>query len=142
MAQDTTAQSTSSGATGPFGPLRVRTIRGKGRGIIAGRRFAEGEVIERNPVIVIPDHEWALVGESVLSAFCFSWGNGAEDTAIALGHGSLLNHSYQPNVFAQLRIRQRQIEFVALRDIEEGEEITLNYNGDPDNTDEVGFPVR
>lgn len=120
----------------------MRAIRGKGRGIVAGRRFAEGELIERIPVIVIPADEWELVGESVISAFCFNWGDDTEATAIALGHGSLFNHSYQPNAFAQLRMRQRLIEFVALRDIDEGEEITINYNGDPDSTEEVGFPVR
>ncbi len=128
--------------TGPTGPLHVRAIRGKGRGIVAGRRFREGELIERIPVIVIPAQEWELVGTSVLSAFCFSWGDDGEATAIALGHGSLFNHSYEPNAFAELRMRQMLIEFCALRDIAEGEEITINYNGDPDSTDEVGFPVR
>ncbi|HEX2043059.1 MAG TPA: SET domain-containing protein [Acidimicrobiales bacterium] len=128
--------------TGPTGPLHVRAIRGKGRGIVAGRRFTEGELIERIPVIVIPADEWELVGESVVGAFCFNWGDDNDATAIALGHGSLFNHSYQPNAFAQLRMRQRLIEFVALRDIDEGEEITINYNGDPDSTEEVGFPVR
>jgi hypothetical protein len=132
----------SGRVTGPTGPLHVRAIRGKGRGIVAGRRFDEGELIERIPVIVIPADQWELVAESVLSDFCFSWGDDTEATAIALGHGSLFNHSYQPNAFAQLRMRQRLIEFVALRDIDEGEEITINYNGDPDSTAEVGFPVR
>jgi SET domain-containing protein len=128
--------------TGPTGPLYVRAIRGKGRGIVAGRRFHEGELIERIPVIVIPPHEWELVSTSVLSAFCFSWGDDGESTAIALGHGSLFNHSYEPNAFAELRMRQRLIEFRALRDITDGEEITINYNGDPDSSEEVGFPVR
>ncbi|HEX2275134.1 MAG TPA: SET domain-containing protein [Acidimicrobiales bacterium] len=137
-----TARRGSGRLTGPTGPLHVRAIRGKGRGIVAGRRFSEGELIERIPVIVIPSDEWELVGTSVLSDFCFSWGVDNEETAIALGHGSLFNHSYDPNAFAELRLRQRLIEFTALRDIDEGEEITINYNGDPDSTEEVGFPVR
>ena len=137
-----TARRGSGRATGATGPLHVRVIRGKGRGIVAGRRFSEGELIERIPVIVIPAHEWELVGTSVVSDFCFTWGDDGEDTAIALGHASLFNHSYRPNAYAELRTRQRLIEFTALRDIDEGEEITINYNGDPDSTDEVGFPVR
>ena len=128
----------------PDVPLHVRVIRGKGRGIIAGDRFAEGEVIARNPVLVIPGNEWPLVGDSIISSYSFSWGDAddAEDAAIALGHGSLLNHSYDPNAFAQLRVREKLIEFVALRDIEEGEEVTINYNGDPDAEDRIDFPVR
>lgn len=137
-----TARRRSGRATGPTGPLHVRAIRGKGRGIVAGRRFSEGELIERIPVIVIPARDWELVGTSVLSDFCFNWGDHEEETAIALGHASLFNHSYQPNAYAELRVRQRLIEFTALRDIEEGEEITINYNGDPDSTDDVGFAVR
>lgn len=142
VAEGLTARRNGDGVTGPTGPLHVRVIRGKGRGIVAGRPFDEGELIERNPVIVIPADEWELVGSSVVSTFCFSWGDDTEATAIALGHASLFNHSYQPNAFAELRMRQRIIEFRALRDIDEGEEITINYNGDPESTDEVGFPVR
>ncbi len=142
VAEGLIARRDSGRVTGATGPLHVRAIRGKGRGIVAGRPFGEGELIERIPVIVIPADEWELVAESVLSAFCFSWGDDNDATAIALGHGSLFNHSYEPNAFAELRMRQRLIEFRALRDIDEGEEITINYNGDPDSTDEVGFPVR
>lgn len=142
VAQGLTARRNPDRLTGPTGPLHVRAIRGKGRGIVAGRRFGEGELIERSPVIIIPPDQWEVVETSVLSAFCFSWGDDSEATAIALGHASLFNHSYQPNAFAELRMRQRLIEFRALREIVEGEEITINYNGDPDSTDEVGFPVR
>ena len=122
--------------------MHVRAIRGKGRGIVAGRPFSQGELIERIPVIVIPARDWELVRTSGLSDFCFSWGEDNEETAIALGHGSLFNHSYEPNAFAELRMRRRLIEFTALRDIDEGEEITINYNGDPGSTENVGFPVR
>jgi SET domain-containing protein len=33
------------------------------------------------------------------------------------------------------------MEFLALRDIEEDEEITINYNGEPEDGDPVGFRV-
>ena len=122
-------------------PLQIRSVRGKGRGIFAGRRFAAEELLERAPVLVIPNEEWDLVGASVVASYCFTWGK-ADDAAIPLGRASLFNHSYTPNAYAQIHLRDKVIEFLALRDIEAGEEITLNYNGDPDNGTEMSFQVR
>jgi hypothetical protein len=34
--------------------ISIRKVGGKGRGILAERKFARGEVIERAPVIVLP----------------------------------------------------------------------------------------
>lgn len=121
--------------------LQVRTVPGKGRGIFAGRRFEADEVLERAPVIVIPNAEWDLVGRSVVASYCFTWGK-ADDAAIPLGRSSLLNHSYTPNAYAQVHLRGRLIEFLALRAIEAGEEITLNYNGGPDDRTAMPFTVR
>ncbi len=122
--------------------LEVRALRAKGRGVIAGRRFVKDELIERDYVIVVPAEDWELVQQTVLSAYCFFWHDGADDVAFALGHGSLLNHSYSPNALCVKHLRRRVIDFVALRDIEPGEEITINYHGDPDAEDPVGFEVK
>lgn len=128
-------------APGP--PLRVRAIRGKGRGAIAARPLAKGEVLDRASVVIVPAREWKLISRSVLSAYCFTWEGGEEgDTAIALGKGSFCNHSYSPNAYARQNRRARVIEFVALHDIEEGEEVTINYNGDPAASDPMTFEVR
>lgn len=121
--------------------LQIRNVRGKGRGIFAGRRFVADEVLERAPVLVIPNDEWDLVSGSIVASYCFTWGK-ADDAAIPLGRSSLLNHSYTPNAYAQIHLREKVIAFHALRDIEEGEEVTLNYNGDPDNRTAMSFPVR
>ncbi|MGH9224742.1 MAG: SET domain-containing protein-lysine N-methyltransferase, partial [Acidimicrobiales bacterium] len=74
--------------------------------------------------------------------YCFSWRDGTDDTAVALGVCSLLNHSYTPNVYSQRHLRERVLEFLALRDIAEGEELTMNYNGEPDNQTPMQFTVR
>ena len=37
--------------------------------------------------------------------------------------------------------RNRVKEFIALRDIRPGEEITINYNGSPADPSDVGFPT-
>lgn len=122
--------------------LRVVSVAGKGRGVVAARRFAEREVVERDPVLVIPAGDWPHLQRTVVSKYCFLWHEGRDEAAVALGYGSLFNHAYTPNVKAQIHLRERVIEFVAVRDIAEGEEITLNYNGEPDATGPVGFRVH
>lgn len=122
--------------------LRIVGIPGKGRGVVAGRRLCRGEVVGSAPVIVIPSREWPLVEQTVLSRYCFVWDDVTGSVAVALGRCSLLNHSYVPNVTAERKVRSRLMVFSALRDVEPGEELTLNYNGPADCRDPVGFEVR
>jgi SET domain-containing protein len=60
---------------------------------------------------------------------------------MVLGNGSLYNHSFKPNAQYIRKYEDKLMEYVALQDIEVGEEITINYNGIPDNYDEVWFDV-
>jgi SET domain-containing protein len=119
--------------------IEVRQIKGKGRGVFARRAIRSGEVIERVPVIVLPIEEiGGEDGRTRLSDYCFLWGRGT--VALALGYGSLYNHSYQPNARYD-DIGRRTKVFSALRDIAPGEEISVNYNGDPGDRTHVGFEV-
>src|SRR3982751_6561045 len=100
--------------------IEVKRVKGKGRGVFARRLIRKGEVIERVPMLVLPNEE----SESgpVLSHYCFAWGKGT--VALALGYGSLYNHSYRPN--ARYDDAGRRIKvFRALRDIAAGEEVTV-----------------
>jgi hypothetical protein len=63
----------------------------------------------------------------VLYDYTFSFGANLEDAAIALGFGSLYNHSSRPNATYIKCFEDRAIDFVALRDIKAGEEITVFY---------------
>lgn len=123
-------------------PLRVVAMPGKGRGLRAGRRFVSKEVVDSVPVIVIPGREWELAGQTVLAKFVFAWDDTTGSMALALGRVSLLNHSYEPNLAAEKRVASRMIDFTALRDIEPGEELTINYHGDATCRDPLGFEVR
>ena len=76
--------------------IEVKQIKGKGRGVFARRLIHDGEVIERVPVLVLPVGETRTAsGPTRMSGYCFEWGRGT--VAVALGYGSLYNHSYQPN---------------------------------------------
>src|SRR5262245_40586569 len=77
--------------------ITIGIARGRGRGVFARRSFAPGDLIERAPVIVIPEKQWPKVQSSILSNYAFDWGERDEHAAIALGYVSIYNHSYSPN---------------------------------------------
>ena len=115
--------------------LRVKRIKGKGRGVVARCAIPADTVIERAPVLVIPEDE---LDDSVLVNYVYHWGRNT--VALALGYGSLYNHSFTPNAKYEDIGRQTKV-FTALRDIDEGEEITINYHGDPEGEGDLHFDV-
>ena len=119
--------------------IEVKRVKGKGRGVFARRLIRQGEVIERVPMLVLTAEEFEdrLDGTS-LANYCFAWGRGT--MALALGYGSLYNHSFRPNARYDDVGRQTK-EFTAMRDIAPGEEITVNYNGEPTSRAAVWFEV-
>jgi SET domain-containing protein len=119
--------------------IAVKRIKGKGRGVFALRRIRKGEVIERVPMLVMTAKEFEeeLSGSS-LANYCFAWGR--NQVALALGYGSIYNHSYMPNARYEDVGPQTKV-FLALRAIEPGEEITVNYNGRPGSRTKVWFKV-
>ena len=113
----------------------------KGRGVFAAASIIRGEVVEVCPVIVIPAEQWHHVEPTVLALYIFNFGPEGEHAAIALGYGSLYNHSYSPNAEYTKHWEERVIHFTALRDIAVDEEITVNYNGSPSDRSEIWFEV-
>jgi uncharacterized protein len=112
---------------------------GKGRGIFAGKKILQGQKIEEAPVVVVPASEVEFLDKTVLQDYYFLWGEAKEQAAVLLGLCSFCNHSYKPNAVFKRKPESLTIEFVALRDIEAGEEVTINYNGDPESQEPVWF---
>jgi uncharacterized protein len=122
--------------------LRIGAVPGKGRGVFAGRALRPGELIERTPVLLLPAPEWSAVAQTRLSDHCFRFGPDPLDAAVALGYGSLYNHSFRPSAYYLKRLDEAVIDFIALRALAAGEEITVNYDGTPDSREPVWFDVR
>ena len=74
-----------------------------------------------------------LLNDTFLYEYYFEWGKSGRKGALALGFGSLYNHSYAPNARYLPDFDLNILEFVAVRDIQPGEEICVNYNLDPDD---------
>ena len=120
--------------------IEIRRSPGRGRGVFARKFIPAGTVIERVPMIVFPEKELETEeGFSTLYHYCFEWGKGT--VALAMGYGSIYNHSYSPNARYD-DLAQRLKEFTALKDIQAGEEITISYNGEPDDLSPMEFDVQ
>ncbi len=119
----------------------VQNSPGKGRGVFARRLIARAELIERALVLIIPAGEWNYIENTVLSNYWFSFGSNKEHAAIPMGHGALYNHSYTPNAVYEVKETEMVVQFNALRDIRPGEEITVNYNRNPQDRSPVWFDV-
>ena len=107
--------------------------------MFARQFIPEGTIIERVPVLVFSENDLETdEGFSSLYHYAFEWGKGT--VALALGYGSVYNHSYSPNARYD-DIAKRTKIFTAIKDIPPGEEITINYNGDPENFEPMEFHV-
>ncbi len=104
------------------------TSPGRGRGVFATQRINTTEIIEVCPLLyTYEDHE-------EIAEWTFDLdGRGA----VALGYGSLYNHSLEPN--AVFEWVNDTMVFTAIKQILAGREILINYNGDPDDKTEWEF---
>lgn len=97
-----------------------------GRGVFANINLKKNQMVEICEVIPCPKEDLKHIQNTTLFNYYFCWYLGGG--AIALGNGSLYNHSYEPN--AQYITSGKCLIFKALRNIKKNEEITVNYNGD------------
>lgn len=107
------------------------------RGILAKKTFYPGETIEICPVLVLPREQVKSIEDTLLYDYYFTWAN--EAIGICLGLGSLYNHSYNPNAEYTKKFDDQSIVFVCTKQIRQGEEITVNYNGDAKSQSRVWF---
>ncbi len=99
----------------------------RGRGVYARQNFKPGEMVECAPVIVIQENS---IPRSI-ARYLFGWQDaetGEAQQAMALGYGSLYNHSRVANLAFHLNIDQQSIKFIARDNICYGTELTINYN--------------
>jgi hypothetical protein len=120
--------------------IGLSRINHAGRGVFAGSDIKKGEVIERCPVILVPRHDTSNLNESILVTYFFYFGKDKETLVVALGFGSIYNHSYVSNATYKPLIKEKLIEFRAIKDIKKDEEITVNYNfGSPEDKRPLWF---
>ena len=115
----------------------------KKRCIVCLETISKGELIELCPVIVLSAEDTVLIHKTKLHDYYFVWDIEEKSAALALGYGSLYNHSDEPNAEFELMIPDKMIRIYALADIPAGEEICLDYMGLKDTEASLWFqPVE
>jgi hypothetical protein len=135
-----TKKAADKAARSPGAPaIRVGRSHLHGTGVFANRRFEVDEVIERCPVLVVEGVDADAVVDTVLGNYVYEWEPGY---ALALGFGSLYNHSHDPAARYEMDYEEIEIHIVARRRIARDEEITISYNGDATDQSPVWFEVE
>jgi hypothetical protein len=118
----------------------------KGRGVFANKAFIAGELVETCPVIVLYQSFELLAPK--IQKVVYNWGSLAKTgqcTALVLGYGSLYNHNNPANMRYEADVENETLNYFAVSDIADGEELTVNYNntnGQPESDDDVWFDSR
>lgn len=102
----------------------------EGLGVFAEEEIKKRELIEKAPLLLMSMKEFEYIKKTKLYYYFFEYTN--KHFAIALGYGSLYNHSYSPNARYYYNY-SKELEIYAIDDIKKGEEIVFNYNWDPND---------
>jgi SET domain-containing protein len=126
-----------------MGNVIIKESASRGRGVFAAQSFQAGEVIEVCPVIALSPVDAAKLDDTRLYDYYFGWGAENKGAAIALGFGSLYNHSYVPNAAYRKSEADSTISIIAVKSIALDDEILIKYNyGDTENCGPLWFEVR
>jgi uncharacterized protein len=110
-----------------------------GRGVFTKKEIAANTIIEVAPVIVLNSDDRKLVDQTLLHDYIFEWGEDSERCCMALGLVPIYNHSYNSNCEYYMDFDSDTILIKTVRDIEKGEQLTINYNGDHNDEKRVWF---
>lgn len=126
-------------------PLYIKRLRRKGwegqRGVFCEVDIPEKTVFEVCPVLLLPKDQQVHIEKTVINVYHFEFTDEG-DSCLALGMGSLYNHSYSPNAEYDSHEEKEEMSFKSLCNIPAGEEIRVNYNGDYKDKSELWFEVK
>ena len=108
-----------------------------GLGVFARRAFEPDDLVEVCPVVVCPVPDETHLEETSLRGLYFHWEDDA--VAVALGYGSLYNHAWKANARYEPDFEAGLVRFYAVQPIGAGEELTVNYTGEPEGTGTLWF---
>ena len=122
--------------------LFVDNTSEKGRGVFTRERIPANTVIEIAPVIVMEKANREHLDKTLLHDYIFEWGKEKDKCCMALGLIPIYNHSYKSNCEYFMDFEDSSIMVKTVSVIENGEELTINYNGDWNDGKKVWFDVK
>ena len=95
-----------------------------GRGVYTSEDIPSGKTVEVVPVILLPLKSQPFPAQ--IRRLVYNWSK--THVALALGYGSLYNHSDQPNLVFTRGKNDLSFLFKTLRAIAAGEQLTISYD--------------
>jgi SET domain-containing protein len=118
--------------------IEVKNSKGKRRGVFAKKSFQKQEIVEICPTIPLTPRERKRCQSTVLDDYIYPW-RSTRSACVVLGYGSIYNHSFEPNADWKQNFKRQTMVYRAVKKIKKGEEITVNYNGEPDDQTPIGW---
>ena len=115
---------------------------GMGRGVFTRERIPANTVVEISPVIVMSMEDRVHLDKTLLHDYIFEWGKQKDQCCMALGLVPIYNHNYKSNCEYFMDYEDSSILVKTVREIENGEELTINYNGDWNDSKPVWFDAK
>lgn len=122
--------------------LFIADSENRGRGVFCSEDLAAGTIIEIAPVIVMSAKERIILDQTLLHDYIFLWGPDETQCCVALGYASIYNHDYLSNAEYEMDFETNTIRIKTIRNINKGEEIFINYNGNWNDSTPVWFDRR
>ena len=114
--------------------LYIGNSEGRGHGVFTSEDIPEHTVVEISPVIVMKKEERELLDKTLLHDYIFEWvaekdNPKAIGCCMALGYVAVYNHSFMSNCEHEMNYEEGTISIKTIRNINAGEELFINYNG-------------
>jgi SET domain-containing protein len=122
--------------------LYVSASQRKGRGVFTSEDIPNDTLVEESPVIVMGPEDRQLLDQTLLHDYIFEWGLHNHQCVMALGYIALYNHDYRSNCEYEMDYDKVLIRVKTIRAIRKGEELSINYNGDWNNSKPVWFNTQ
>jgi uncharacterized protein len=100
---------------------KIIHISKKGRALFAEKNISKGELVESCELIFVKNSE---ITRSI-EAYVYQYDN--KHVVIALGNGSLINHSDDPNCEFYFSFKKKLLIIRTIKNVSKGEELTINY---------------
>lgn len=110
--------------------LYISNTEDKGRGIFTAVALTPDDFIEACPIIKLPEAQLHLIDQTVIYDYYFQWKESGYAGCLALGYGSLYNHSSEANARFIVDYVDEMIKIECQQEIQAGEEITIDYTGE------------
>ena len=119
--------------------LQIKNTTTKGRGVFTNQDIETDTIVEVAPVIVLGKNDRENIDKTLLHDYIFEWGHNTNLCCMALGYVPIYNHAYKSNCEYIMDYDTDSIIIKTITNISEGEELTINYNGDTDDQSPIWF---